>query len=161
MKSQLKTLELTEYEIEGEKYWAAEHPEHKGYWATTSGHIVSKTSGYNGKGSSKRGTSNPKLLEPYLSKKDGYEKVSICTDQGRSEQLVHRLVAQTFLEAPDDDLRDWDIPRPREDVNHIDGNPRNNKLANLEWNSRKENMEHNKLLKTIKEKAKGKGAATD
>jgi hypothetical protein len=67
---------------------------------------------------------------------------------------VHRLVTQTYLEAPDDDQRGWDIPRPREDVNHIDGNPRNNKITNLEWNSRKENLEHNKLLKVVKEEAK-------
>ncbi len=154
MKAKPKDVKLTEYVIEGEKYWTAEHPEYKGYWATTSGHIVSKTCGYNGTGNSKRGTSDPKVLKPYLCKKNGYQKVSVCTDSGRSEQLVHRLVAQTFLEAPDDDLRDWDIPRIRGDVNHIDGNPINNKLANLEWNSRKENLEHNKLLKAIKEEAK-------
>ena len=154
MKARLKNVELTEFYITGKKYWAVEHPQHKGYWPTTCGNVISTNSSYNGCGKSERGNGEPKLLIPQANKKNGYLRVSICTDKGRCEQLVHRLVAQTFLEAPDDDLRDWNKARPREDVNHIDGNPMNNKLANLEWNSRKENLEHNKLLKAIKEEAK-------
>jgi hypothetical protein len=161
MKAKLKDVKLTEYVIKGKKYWAAEHPKYIGYWPTTCGNVISTNSSYNGQGKSKRASSVPKLLVPQANKKNGYLRVSICTKEGRFEQLVHRLIAQTYLEAPDDDLRDWDIPRPREDVNHIDGNPRNNKLANLEWNSRKENLDHNKLLKAIKEEVKGKGTATD
>lgn len=154
MKAKLKDVVLKEFEITGKKYWAAEHPQHKGYWPTTCGNVISTNSSYNGQGESTRGNSKPRLLISQSNKKNRYLRVSICTDKGRSEQLVHRLVAQTYLEAPDDDLRDWDIPRPREDVNHIDGNPRNNKIANLEWNSKKENLEHNKRLKAIKEEAK-------
>lgn len=55
----------------------------------------------------------------------------------------HRLVAEHF------------IPNPynKEQVNHIDGDPFNNKVDNLEWVSRTENIRHafeNKLIKTEK-----------
>jgi len=43
---------------------------------------------------------------------------------------LHRIIAQTFLENPNNCT----------DVNHIDGNPYNNTLSNVEWCSRKENM---------------------
>ena len=45
---------------------------------------------------------------------------------------LHRLLAETF------------IPNPKnlETVNHKDGNKLNNKLSNLEWMTRKENLHH-------------------
>lgn len=45
---------------------------------------------------------------------------------------LHRVIAMTF------------IPNPQklDEVNHIDGNPYNNCLANLEWVTREENMRH-------------------
>jgi hypothetical protein len=45
---------------------------------------------------------------------------------------LHRVIAMTF------------IPNPQnlDEVNHIDGNPYNNCLANLEWITREDNMRH-------------------
>ena len=57
-------------------------------------------------------------------------KMSIC---GKSKDyLVHRLVASLFLEQVDG----------KDFVNHIDGDKRNNHVANLEWCTKSENELH-------------------
>ena len=45
---------------------------------------------------------------------------------------VHRLIALTYIPNPDS----------KPDINHIDGNPENNNVDNLEWCTKKENMRH-------------------
>ena len=45
---------------------------------------------------------------------------------------VHRLIAYVFLPNPDD--------KPQ--INHIDGDPKNNRLDNLEWATNSENGKH-------------------
>lgn len=62
----------------------------------------------------------------------GYEKVDLYSESKRKTMRVHRLVAQAFVDNPDN--------KPQ--VNHKDGNKHNNTPDNLEWTTAKENMEH-------------------
>lgn len=68
------------------------------------------------------------VLKP-TTEKNGYQVVSI---KGALHK-VHRLVMNAFC-AP---APDWSTM-----VNHIDGNPSNNQLANLEWSDNGHNKRH-------------------
>jgi hypothetical protein len=62
----------------------------------------------------------------------GYRAVGI-KESGRKRTLyVHRLVAEAFLEKPNDG----------NEVNHIDGNKQNNAVENLEWTTHSANLQH-------------------
>jgi hypothetical protein len=61
----------------------------------------------------------------------GYYSVNLSKLKG-NYKLVHRLVAETFLENPENKAH----------VNHKDKNGLNNHLSNLEWNTPKENNIH-------------------
>ena len=62
----------------------------------------------------------------------GYYRVGLRKNTIRKFYSVHRLVAQTFLDNPDN--------KPQ--VNHIDGNRENNRVDNLEWVTSSENINH-------------------
>jgi len=62
----------------------------------------------------------------------GYECLKFTIKTKITAHLVHRLVAATFLPNTGN-LRE---------VNHIDGNKRNNELSNLEWCSSSDNKKH-------------------
>lgn len=64
-----------------------------------------------------------------LYKVNGYRMVSLPDG---SREYVHRLVAKAFLPNPEN----------KPEVNHLDGNPSNNRLENLEWTTRSENAQH-------------------
>lgn len=63
-----------------------------------------------------------KVLRTKL-RKNGYKDVMLCFDGERKTFLVHRLVAQAFLENPNG----------YEYVNHKDECKSNNNVSNLEW----------------------------
>lgn len=63
---------------------------------------------------------------------NGYKRVSLCKNHKVTRHLVHRVVAQAFLANP----------KNRECVNHIDNDPTNNSVDNLEWCTHSENMIH-------------------
>ena len=68
----------------------------------------------------------------YSVPKCGYPQVGLCVHNKCVNYMIHRLVAQTFLNKPID--KDY--------VNHIDGNKLNNHVDNLEWVTRSENEKH-------------------
>lgn len=73
----------------------------------------------------------------------GYRLVMLTNSHTRKGFLVHRLVAESFIENPNC------LPQ----VNHIDGNKENNTVSNLEWCTAKENMLHsvkNRLRSDLK-----------
>jgi hypothetical protein len=70
--------------------------------------------------------------------RDGYLTVKLgMVDGKRKRSRIHRLMITSFQ----------GIDRPQMEVNHIDGNKRNNHISNLEWCSHQENMRHSALLK--------------
>ena len=71
----------------------------------------------------------------------GYYSYSFCTIYGGITYGVHRIVLQTF--DSNDNYEDLQ-------VNHIDGNPGNNYLYNLEWATPKENSDHAMITKLHK-----------
>jgi len=80
------------------------------------------------------------------SKVSGYIFVNIYRDDGtRKNCLIHRLVAQTFLENPE----------KKPVVNHKDTNILNNHVSNLEWVTYKENMNTKETINNLK---KGKNS---
>ena len=63
-----------------------------------------------------------------------YQIINFSTVDGKKKTFrVHRLVMMAFK--PIENSEDWD-------VNHIDGNKRNNSLDNLEWCTPQENQLH-------------------
>lgn len=76
----------------------------------------------------------------------GYLRVTLSKDGATKRFYVHRLVAQTFLETPTDDPAGAE----RSEVNHIDCDRGNNKLANLEWCSRSENTSHDFMMRRLR-----------
>ncbi len=63
---------------------------------------------------------------------DGYPMVNLNQNKKLSVIPVHRLVAETFLENPNN----------YRCVNHMDGIRSNNKVENLEWCTHKQNHSH-------------------
>lgn len=76
----------------------------------------------------------------------GYMKVSLWIDNKYKNKFVHRLVMETFC--PIDNMNNLQ-------VNHKDGNKKNNHLSNLEWCTQSENQKHafkNGLISRVGEK---------
>lgn len=78
------------------------------------------------------GSPRCKNLKPWINTR-GYSYVTLNVHCKKTVFRLHRLVAEHFIGNPN---------KTKTDINHIDGNKRNNAAANLEWCTRSENMVH-------------------
>ena len=102
-------------------------PEYEGkYEVSNYGRIRSKTR-LDKKGTKQKG----KMIQQYLDV-SGYFKVKLSNGIKRNSFMVHRLVAQSFLI----------LPYKKYEVHHIDHDKTNNKVQNLMWVTRSENINY-------------------
>ena len=64
--------------------------------------------------------------------KNGYYYVNLRCDGKTKLAYVHRIIAETYV----------DNPENKEQVNHINGDKKDNRIENLEWVTPKENTQH-------------------
>jgi len=72
--------------------------------------------------------------------KYGYKKVILSKNGKKKNHLVHRLIAEAFIENP----------FSKSEVNHKDGVKTNNLVENLEWATFEENRTHSLKIKIHK-----------
>lgn len=70
--------------------------------------------------------------QSYTGRNKNYATVTYSEKGKQNTFLVHRLVGEAFIPNPEN----------KPEINHIDGNPKNNDVNNLEWVTRKENTVH-------------------
>jgi len=68
---------------------------------------------------------------------NGYLKVCLCSDGDSSNKTIHRLVANAFLENPDN----------KPNVDHINGDKTKNHLSNLRFATDSENQQNVSIKK--------------
>ena len=71
------------------------------------------------------------ILKPFICKK-GYMHIDLLLMGKRNTSIVHRLVAKTFIPNPEN----------KPEVNHINEIKHDNRLINLNWMTRLENIHH-------------------
>ena len=101
-------------------------PDYPGYEVSSFGNVRSH-----------KFVSEGKLICNPINSTTGYNYVSLYDKDRRLCINTHSLIAKVFLPNPDN------LP----EIDHIDGNKQNNRLDNLEWVSRRENMMRRKNIK--------------
>ena len=122
--------------------------EYKGYVVYSNGKIFRPTQVRQRSDGVKRtisgGWQSTRIRDADKGKGGGYEYVDLWVNGKVEYWLVHRLVAKLFVENPSK------LPQ----VNHKDGNRKNNDYTNLEWVSPSDNQNH--AYKVLNRKRHGK-----
>lgn len=71
----------------------------------------------------------PRIMKTWY-QKSGYENIKLCKNNRTYHFLIHRLVAEAFIPNPNN------FP----EVNHINKNRQDNRVENLEWSDRVDNV---------------------
>jgi len=79
------------------------------------------------------------VLSPSYSGQYEYPSVSLRKNGDSETRYIHRLVAAIFIGKPEGKIG---IGVDAWQVNHIDGDPENNHVSNLEWCKPQENIDH-------------------
>lgn len=88
-------------------------------------------------GSHKISEAPQRKLIPYKGKTNDYLMVGLSLEKQCKNYLVHRLVAKTWIDNPDN------LP----EVDHLDNNVENNRVDNLQWITREENLDRQEIDK--------------
>lgn len=72
----------------------------------------------------------PKIMKTWY-QRSGYENIKLCKNNKTYHFSIHRLVAQAFIPNPNNYL----------EINHKNKNPRDNRVENLEWCTRRQNLQ--------------------
>ena len=75
---------------------------------------------------------NKSIIMKLTYTKKGYLQVRFCKNYKKTTHRVHRLVAETFI----------DNPNNYKEVNHINGNKSDNRVCNLEFCNASMNSQH-------------------
>lgn len=110
---------LDKLDMKTKEMWK-EHPKYPNYLISSKGRVQTLQYG------------EPQLMK-LQSARGGYLSACFHVNRKNCFALVHRVVAEAFLTAPNVE---------RKFVNHKNGNPADNRVENLEWCTHKENRLH-------------------
>ena len=81
-----------------------------------------------------RNTGKPGIITPMHRNCDKYLRIALSKKGKKEYRYLHRIVAEAFIPNP------YNFP----EVNHLDTDPRNCKVSNLEWCTRQHNVNYYK-----------------